>query len=49
MISLDGIGDQHDAQRPFPAGRPSFRLVERTIGELIEQGYPRTFRSRSQP
>lgn len=40
MISLDGIGDQHDAQRPFVSGRPSFRSVERTIGELIAQGHP---------
>lgn len=38
MISLDGIGGQHDAQRPFPTGKPSFHLVERTIGDLIEQG-----------
>ena len=40
MISLDGIGDQHDIQRPFVSGRPSFRFVERTIGELIAQGHP---------
>jgi uncharacterized protein len=40
MISLDGIGDQHDVQRPFASGRPSFRFVERTIGELIAQGHP---------
>jgi uncharacterized protein len=40
MISLDGIGDQHDVQRPFVSGRPSFRFVERTIGELIAQGHP---------
>ncbi len=40
MISLDGIGDQHDVQRPFVSGRPSFRFVERTIGELIAQGLP---------
>ena len=40
MISLDGIGDQHDIQRPFTGGRPSFRFVERTIGELIAQGHP---------
>jgi uncharacterized protein len=38
MISLDGLGDQHDRQRPFANGRPSFHLVERTIGELIRQG-----------
>lgn len=40
MISLDGVGDQHDVQRPFASGRPSFRFVERTIGELIAQGHP---------
>ena len=37
MISLDGLGDQHDAQRPFANGRPSFPFVERTIAQLIEQ------------
>jgi len=37
MISLDGIGDTHDAQRPFVNGRPSFPFVERTITQLIEQ------------
>jgi uncharacterized protein len=40
MISLDGLGDQHDTQRPFPTGKPSFPLVERTIAELIEMGQP---------
>jgi uncharacterized protein len=39
MISLDGIGGQHDAQRPFIDGRPSFQRVERTIAQLIEQGH----------
>ena len=38
MISLDGVGDQHDVQRPFANGRPSFHLVERTIAELIDHG-----------
>lgn len=38
MISLDGIGEQHDVQRPFANGRPSFHLVERTIAELIDLG-----------
>jgi uncharacterized protein len=37
MISLDGVGDDHDAQRPTVSGRPTFRLVERTIAQLIEQ------------
>lgn len=40
MISLDGIGERHDAQRPFANGKPSFHLVERTIAQLIEQGHP---------
>lgn len=39
MISLDGLGDQHDIQRPFANGRPSFHFVERTIAELIEQNH----------
>jgi uncharacterized protein len=39
MISLDGIGQQHDVQRPFANGRPSFALVDKTIGQLIEQGH----------
>jgi uncharacterized protein len=39
MISLDGIGSQHDAQRPFANGRPSFASVARTIAQLIEQGH----------
>jgi uncharacterized protein len=40
MISLDGLGQQHDAQRPFANGKPSFYLVERTISQLIERGHP---------
>jgi uncharacterized protein len=40
MISLDGIGGQHDVQRPFANGKPSFHLVARTIAQLIEQGHP---------
>lgn len=40
MISLDGLADQHDAQRPFRNGKPSFHLVERTIARLLEQGHP---------
>ena len=39
MISLDGLGERHDAQRPFADGRPSFRFVERTITRLIEQDH----------
>jgi uncharacterized protein len=40
MISLDGVGAQHDIQRPFANGKPSFHLVERTIGRLIELEHP---------
>jgi uncharacterized protein len=40
MISLDGVGGQHDAQRPFASGKPSFHLVEKTIAQLIELGHP---------
>jgi uncharacterized protein len=38
MISLDGIGEAHDAQRPFANGKPSFHLVEGTIGQLMKLG-----------
>ena len=40
MISLDGLGAQHDAQRPFANGRPSFQFVDRTIARMIERGHP---------
>jgi uncharacterized protein len=40
MISLDGVGRYHDAQRPFASGKPSFYLVERTIDALVNQGHP---------
>jgi uncharacterized protein len=40
MISLDGIGRDHDAQRPTVSGKPSFRLVEKTITRLLAQHYP---------
>lgn len=40
MISLDGIDGQHDLQRPFPGGKPSFHFVERTIARLMERGHP---------
>jgi uncharacterized protein len=39
MISLDGVGGQHDAQRPFASGKPSFHHVDRTIAQLVEQGH----------
>ena len=34
MISLDGVGATHDAQRPFINGRGSFAYVERTLDRL---------------
>jgi uncharacterized protein len=40
MISLDGVGNRHDVQRPFVNGKPSFRFVEKTIAQLLEQTYP---------
>jgi uncharacterized protein len=40
MISLDGVGSDHDAQRPTVNGKPTFKLVERTISRLIEQEHP---------
>ncbi|GLY07662.1 hypothetical protein Acsp01_80410 [Actinoplanes sp. NBRC 101535] len=38
MISLDGVGASHDVQRPSTAGKPSFRMVERTIARLAQLG-----------
>lgn len=35
MISLDGVGAQHDRQRPQRNGRPSFNLIERNIGDVL--------------
>lgn len=35
MISLDGIGAAHDAQRPTVTGRPSSAMVVRTIDRLL--------------
>lgn len=40
MISLDGVGHQHDAQRPTVNGGPSFHFVERTVTRLTEEGHP---------
>lgn len=39
MISLDGVGSDHDVQRRFANGKPSFRFVERTIAQLMEQDH----------
>ena len=38
MISLDGIGEYHDSQRPFVHGRGSFQYVDRTIKQLLVNG-----------
>ncbi len=35
MISLDGIGEDHDKQRPLVNGMGSFRLVDRAIARLL--------------
>jgi uncharacterized protein len=35
MISLDGVGADHDAQRPLLNGMGSFRLVDRAITRLL--------------
>jgi len=34
-ISLDGVGEQHDRQRPMRNGRGSFTALERTIDEVL--------------
>ncbi|MEV6823346.1 radical SAM protein [Amycolatopsis sp. NPDC051102] len=38
MISLDGLGAAHDAQRPTLGGKPSSALVVRTIDRLRDAG-----------
>ena len=38
MVSLDGVGAAHDAQRPTLNGRPSFAMVERSIDRLRAAG-----------
>jgi uncharacterized protein len=40
MVSLDGVGRDHDSQRPTVSGKPSFRSVEKTIGRLLAQHHP---------
>ena len=37
-LSLDGIGEEHDQQRPFINGRSSFKFVDRTITQLLAHG-----------
>ncbi len=38
MISLDGIGAAHDAQRPFADGRGSFAQVARNVDRALARG-----------
>jgi uncharacterized protein len=38
MISLDGVGATHDAQRKFKNGRGSFAWTSRTLDRLSAQG-----------
>lgn len=38
MISLDGVGAGHDAQRAFPDGRGSFDLVVRGVDRALNRG-----------
>ena len=38
MVSLDGIGAAHDAQRPTLNGRPSFAMVQRSLDRLRAAG-----------
>lgn len=38
MISLDGVGEWHDAQRIFRNGKGSFAWTSRTLDRLIAQG-----------
>lgn len=39
MISLDGVGAYHDANRPFISGRGSFKQVEKTLGRLAGHSF----------
>jgi uncharacterized protein len=38
MISLDGVGQHHDRQRPFRHGPGSFAWVDRSISRLLAAG-----------
>lgn len=40
MISLDGLGASHDAQRPTTSGKPTSARVVRTIERLLAEGVP---------
>lgn len=37
-ISLDGVGEYHNVQRPFLNGQGSFKYVDRTISRLLDNG-----------
>lgn len=37
-ISLDGVGNDHDSQRPFKNGKGSFAWVNRTLDRLLARG-----------
>jgi len=39
MVSLDGVGEIHDSQRPFANGRGSFRQVEKSLDKLIQRQF----------
>jgi uncharacterized protein len=40
MLSLDGLGRDHDVQRPFGGGQNSAQLVIESIDRLVENGLP---------
>ena len=40
MVSLDGLGREHDAQRPFRGGQSSAARVIENIDRLMEKGLP---------
>jgi len=39
MVSLDGVGEYHDGQRPFVNGRGSFLHLERTLDRLAKHHF----------
>ena len=40
MVSLDGMGEDHDIQRHYKNHKGSFDLVEKSISILLQMGYP---------
>lgn len=38
-ISLDGLGETHDTQRPFISGRGSFKQVEKSLNKLLAREF----------